>query len=137
MSDLPRGVEYVGPKTRDDVRRLMRDATIAIVPSVCYENFPLVIVEAFSTGLPVVAARLGAMEELLRGEDAGWLVDPADPGSLARTIELAWNSQADIVRRGKQARRYYEARYTPELNHRVLMRIYDAAMSESAGRRSV
>jgi len=47
------------------------------------------LILALSLGLPVVAARRPAYEELLDGEAAGWLFEPGDPDSLARTLERA------------------------------------------------
>ena len=48
------------------VARIMSRAEFLIVPSECYENFPLVAAEAFSLGLPVIASRLGSLAEIVR-----------------------------------------------------------------------
>ncbi len=57
-----------------------------VVPSVWYENAPLVISEAFAAGLPVVASRLGGMAEAVRDGIDGLLFAPSDPGDLARVL---------------------------------------------------
>jgi glycosyltransferase involved in cell wall biosynthesis len=60
-----------------------------IVPSIWYENQPLTMLEAFAMRTPVVASRLGGMEEAL-GEGGGWLVPPGDPealGAMLRRID--------------------------------------------------
>jgi glycosyltransferase involved in cell wall biosynthesis len=133
LRDAPHGVEYAGPKRRDEVRALMRDATLAIVPSICYENFPLAIVEAFSVGLPVAASRLGAMEEILRDETAGWLFAPDDARSLAATIQQALSSPAQLASRGREARLQFERKFGPEANYRALRQIYAAAAASAHG----
>jgi glycosyltransferase involved in cell wall biosynthesis len=130
------GVEYLGPKSRDEVVSLMREATLAIVPSVCYENFPMAIVESFSVGLPVVSARLGAMEEILDGEESGWLVNASDPDDLARVVEQAWRSPEAMRRKGRSARTDYENKFSPDINYQQLSAIYRNATAEArnAGR---
>ncbi len=44
---------------RDDIMNLMRSATALVVPSLWYEGFPMVMVEALSFGLPILCSRVG------------------------------------------------------------------------------
>ena len=129
MRTPPAGVEYVGGKSRAEVLALMRDASLAVVPSICYENFPVTIAEAFSVGLPVAASRLGAMEDILKDEAAGWLFRPNDPEDIARTVTAAWNGNVERARKGQQARADFEKKYSPERNYEMLLRIYSRAAS--------
>ena len=55
------GVQYLGPKSPDEVGRLMGDAKVLIVPSEWYEGFGLVIIEAFAKGTPVISSDIGSM----------------------------------------------------------------------------
>ena len=135
MRNPPSRVEYLGLKSRDEVRALMRDAVLAIVPSVCYENFPVTIVESFSVGLPVVSTRMGAMEEILSGEESGWLVDSSDPDGLARAVEHAWSSPQEMRRKGQRARLEYESKFSPDINYQQLSAIYRRATAEASSRR--
>jgi len=60
MSSLPSHVRWLGQVTREEVCKLMAGARFLVFPSECYENFPLVLAEAFATGLPVIASAHGA-----------------------------------------------------------------------------
>jgi glycosyltransferase involved in cell wall biosynthesis len=131
------GVEYLGARSREGVLGLMRNATVAILPSKWYEGFPVSMVEAFSVGLPVIASRLGAMEEMLLGENSGWLFNPGDPDDLARTVRRAWERPAETVRKGKHARLDFERRLNPETNYQILKEIYAAAINASGDHRAV
>jgi glycosyltransferase involved in cell wall biosynthesis len=71
-ADLP-NVRFAGALSQDRLRHLYRKARALVVPSLCYETFGQVILEAFSTGTPVVARDLGAMAELVRASDGGSL----------------------------------------------------------------
>jgi D-inositol-3-phosphate glycosyltransferase len=56
-----------------------------VVPS-AYESFGMVALESLACGTPVVASRVGAMEELLRDRDSGRLASDLRPESLAAAI---------------------------------------------------
>ncbi|HEU0299321.1 MAG TPA: glycosyltransferase, partial [Longimicrobium sp.] len=81
------GVEWLGPRPRGEVLRLMRDAALLVFPSECYENFPLALVEAFATGLPVLAAGRGAAGELVRAHAAGLTFPRGEADTLASLAE--------------------------------------------------
>jgi glycosyltransferase involved in cell wall biosynthesis len=118
-------VEWMGARTKDEVLALMRDAAFLVVPSVCYENFPMAIVEAFATGLPVMASGHGAMAEIIADEENGRLFRPGDPDDLAAVLEWAVSHPREMAGIGRTARRAFELKYTAESNHEALMAIYE------------
>ena len=65
------GIEYLGRQPREKVLSLMRDATALIFPSVWYEGFPMTILEAYASGLPVVASDLGSMASIIADKITG------------------------------------------------------------------
>ncbi|MEK7097883.1 MAG: glycosyltransferase family 4 protein, partial [Patescibacteria group bacterium] len=58
-------IKFLGSKSKEEVRELMQKADCLVVPSLCYENSPTVIYEAFANNLPVIASDLGGIPELL------------------------------------------------------------------------
>ncbi len=121
-------VKGLGRKARPEVIKEMGRAAFLIMPSQWYEAFPVVIVEAFATALPIIASRLGAMSELIDDGVTGLHFQPGDPADLAAKVRWAAEHPLDMRRMGENARRVYEDRYTPEVNYRQLMAIYDAAV---------
>ena len=101
------------------------------MPSEWYEAFPLVIVEAFATALPIIASRLGATLELIDAGVTGLLFHPGDPADLAAKVRWAAEHPDEMRVIGSNARRVYELKYTPEANYRQLMAIYQEAMAEN------
>ena len=53
------GTEWLGRQSAENVLALMREAAFLVVPSECYEGMPMAVVEAFASGLPVVASGHG------------------------------------------------------------------------------
>lgn len=121
-------VDLLGALPGERVREEMSAALALVMPSVCQENFPRTIIEAFACGLPVIASRLGAMAELIRDGETGLLFEPRNAEELAQKMNWADTNRAAMRQMGMNARREYEAKYTPEINYRQLMGIYTDAI---------
>lgn len=121
-------VEFLGARPAAEVRELMRDAWVLIVPSGCYEGaLPLVVIEAFAAGLPVVASDLGSFSSGIEHERTGLLFQPGDPADLGRKVAWAASHPEAVTAIGRAARKTYEECYSAETNYRLLMEIYAAA----------
>ncbi len=79
-------VTFAGAFDRDRTAEVFASFDVLVVPSIWMENSPLVVHEAFMSGVPVVAARMGGLRDLVRDGWNGWLVDPGDPLALAQVL---------------------------------------------------
>jgi len=59
------GVRFIGHVAPDRLSRYYRDAIALIVPSVCFETFGIILIEAFRNGTPVIARRIGPFPEII------------------------------------------------------------------------
>jgi glycosyltransferase involved in cell wall biosynthesis len=137
LSDIewPRGVTRLGHQSSERIGDLMRNAALLIFPSIWYECNPMTILEAFACGLPVIASDLGAMREIVDHGRTGLLFRPGDPADLARTVRWAVDHPGAVAAMRVEARREYEAKYTPERNYALLMDIYHAAIDRARQRK--
>ena len=94
--DLERWTERAGLSSRVAISDYCADmpaaymlSDVVVVPSTAPEAFGRVIVEAQAMGRPVVASDIGALRELVRPGETGWLVPPGDPTALAGAIQAA------------------------------------------------
>jgi len=122
----PGGVEFRGTVSPEAPRRLVAQARAVLVPSIWYEAFSRVVVEAYAAGVPVVASRIGALPEVIEDGVTGLLAEPGDPASWAAAVERLCDDRLSD-RLGEGAYRAWAARYTPEANLRRLEEIYAAA----------
>ncbi len=127
------GVMRLGSQPGEAVRSEMSRALALVVPSICYENFPRTIVEAFSSGLPVIASRIGSLANIVRDGETGLLFAHGDAHDLAEKMIWASNHPHEMRRMGVAARQEYERLYTPERNYQMLMDIYRDAIAETKG----
>lgn len=125
------GVEWLGARDHSEVVRQMREATILVMPSECYEGFPLVAVEAFSVGLPVIASRLGSLAEIVTHGETGRLFPVSDATALAEEIQWVFDNPHDVAAMRARVRQEYELKYTPARNYSMLMQIYGRAMCDA------
>ena len=125
------GVQMLGPCTPAQVLSEMARATALVLPSICYENFPRTLVEAFGSGLPVIASRIGALAELVEHGKTGLHFEPGDPDDLSRVMRWAQSHPQQMAAMGANARARYEAHYTPDINHRQLLAIYRSAIDDT------
>jgi glycosyltransferase involved in cell wall biosynthesis len=80
-------IRMMGRYAHHELGRILREVDVVVVPSIWYENAPLVIREAFLAKKPVVTAAFGGMPEWVQDEVNGLLFRPRDVGDLRRTLE--------------------------------------------------
>lgn len=129
-------VDYIGRLDNDQVLGLMRDAMMLIFPSLCYENFPMTIIEAYATGLPVLASNMGNTATLIQTRRTGLHFKPGDAANLAAQVK--WLVQNPETRKQMRfaARTIYEQQFTPSQNYRLLRNIYEDTLTNSLEGRS-
>jgi glycosyltransferase involved in cell wall biosynthesis len=131
IAQSPGNVQWLGHLTTEGILSLMKEAALLVLPSEAYENFPLTALQAFATGLPVIASGHGALAEIVEDGKTGRLFEPGDPDDLASTVEWALDHPDEMAAMGRRARAEYENKYTPERNYDILMRVYEAACGAS------
>lgn len=108
------GVRLLGALPNNEVARLMSAARALLFPSIWYEGQPMVILEAFASGLPVLGSDLGGTAELLAPLGNRWLVrQPADHEVWSSAVfGLLDDDEVDAT--GRLVRELYETRFTPD-----------------------
>jgi glycosyltransferase involved in cell wall biosynthesis len=117
-------VEYLGACEHAAVIGLLKKAQFLVFPSEWYEGLPMIVVESFACGTPVLASELGSMIELIDGGVNGRLFTAGSAESLINQARLM--SQTSRAMRFS-ARAFYERSYTAERNYELLMSIYGNA----------
>ena len=128
------GVEWLGRQPPAVVQALMKRASVLVVPSVCYEGFPLVIAEAFATGLPVIVSDIGSPPSLVEDGATGLHFRSGDPHALAARVSWAAAHADQLAAMRVRARRQYEARYTARDNYDLLIQAYESAVGRARAR---
>jgi len=85
-------IEFLGNLNADEVAQLLARARFSIMPSRCYDNNPLSVVESLCAGTPVVGAHIGGIPELI-DDSSGIAFKPFDTGAMSHAISAAMDRQ--------------------------------------------
>jgi glycosyltransferase involved in cell wall biosynthesis len=113
-------VRATGRLTGTAVAAAFRGCAAVVVPSTAPEALPLVVLEAFAHGRPVVASRGGGLDAVVDA-GVGWLAAPT-VDDLAATLSAA--AAGDLARRGARARERYLDTYAPSVVTAAQIQIY-------------
>jgi len=123
-------IELVGFVPLQRVLQYLQKALFLVMPSVWYETFGRTIIEAYATGTPVIASRLGAMADLVEDGKTGLLFNPGEPDDLTAKVQYALEHPEEMARWGREARYVFEQRYSSESAYKSLMEIYEKVRSK-------
>jgi glycosyltransferase involved in cell wall biosynthesis len=113
---------------RADPERLMAAADLVVFPSTV-PHFARPVIEAGAMARPVVASRLGGVEELVEDGRTGLLVPPRDPDALGDAIARVLLDPAMARRMGEAAHAAYLRRFAREPVMRQVMEVYDRVLA--------
>ncbi len=125
----PSNVEFKGQLLSGQMRSFYRNARFVVVSSITYEMCPLVILEAFSHGIPVIASRLGAQQELVEDGVSGLLFDPGNPEDLRCKMKQLWEDPLLCQRLGQAGYERVIRAHSEESYYERLMGVYGRAIS--------
>jgi glycosyltransferase involved in cell wall biosynthesis len=128
-ASAPPNVRFTGQVPAADVPALVRGARALLVPSRWFEAAPRGITEAYASGVPVLATRIGALQEAVDDGVTGRLVEPEDPAAWAQAA-AALMDDATSERLGAAALELWRERFSPAKGLEGLERAYADALEE-------
>lgn len=126
----PPSVFFTGWKSVANARQILRDARAMVLPSLVHEGFPMTVAEALSFARPVITSRLDGLLEILPSDTLS--AGAGNATELAGIMQRVLTTPDLVDRLGENARRFYLANYTPDLNYQALMKIYAFAVAQRA-----
>lgn len=118
-------IEFLGFRKGEELFGYIRNASFVLVPSEWYENNPLTIVEAYSSGKPVIGSNIGGIPELILEGKTGFLFTMGDSAALEVKINIAVNmSSNDYLTMSETAYRFACDKFSEKTHYRDLLNIY-------------
>ena len=87
LADVDQRIRFCGTFPNEIIGKIFAELDVLVVPSIWYENTPLVIYSAQAAGCPVIASNLGGMAEVVEHEKNGLLFEAGDIAGLVGAIE--------------------------------------------------
>jgi glycosyltransferase involved in cell wall biosynthesis len=121
-------ITWCGKRSLNEIYEMIADAKALIFPSKWHEPFGRTIIEAFAHGTPVIASALGGVKELVTDNYNGFLFDPYKKEDISRAI-FEFENFKD--RSGLRSNCYhsYVSNFTPSINYKQLISIYNKVLS--------
>jgi glycosyltransferase involved in cell wall biosynthesis len=115
----------------EQLRGLYRDAIALLVPSSVYEVFPLVVLEAYQQGTPVIAHSLGGLAEIVEQSSGGFLYHEADEMLFA--MERLRVDPALRRKMGDQGYQTYQEKWSEEAHLGMYFQVLEETVVRKLG----
>lgn len=122
-------VRFIGWLDARARRQALAEAVCVVVPSLWYDVAPMVILEAYAAGKPVIGSAQGGIPELIQEGETGFIVPAGDDETLAERIDFLWRHPEQARQMGEHAQAFARQRFSPERHYQALLAIYQHAMS--------
>ena len=116
--------ELLGFKRGEELLTLIKEAKAVIVPSECYENCSMSVIEAMSYGKPVIGSKIGGIPEQIRDGIDGYLFQAGNAQALANTLDLLVKEPNKTIDMGNNARERFLSKYTLTKHKYDLLNLY-------------
>lgn len=125
-------IEFMGYKTGDELTQIVSNAYFVIVPSECYENNPMTIVESYSFGIPVIGSRIGGIPEIIEDDKTGWIFIPGDVNDLKNKIGQAHAlNKNDYQQMSQCAKEFAQNNFEESDYYRKLLYFYNQILNRN------
>ena len=123
-------IEFLGYRFGNTLSELVRNAKYVCVPSECYENNPMTIVESYSLGTPVIGANIGGIPEIIEEEETGFLFKSGDTDDLEKVVIKAINvSTENYKEMCENSYHFYEKHFSAESHYEQLIKFYESIIN--------
>ena len=131
LADGIENVKFLGRVNHKELRRLYKKALAVIVPSICYEVFGIIIIEAFSMKTPVIVNNVGAPPDVIEESGGGFIYNNKE--ELIRAMETLRTSPQIRKELGEKGYTAYKKYWTEENG----LRIYFDLISRIAQKKNI
>lgn len=122
-------IEFLGFQSREHSLSWVSAAALQVVPSEWFEGMPLVILEAWALGVPVVASRLGGCAELIGNDERGLGFTAGDAAALSVQVRRLWSDRTVATQIASAGRARYAECHTPQQGLASLLEAYRATIA--------
>jgi glycosyltransferase involved in cell wall biosynthesis len=130
-------IRFLGQLPAGETIHQIAHARLQLLPSECFEGFPMVVREAFAVGTPSAVSNLGPLPSIVNHGINGVVFEAANPHSLLTTVRNTWQTPGLLEQLGLGARQSFETLYTEDINYACLMDIYQAAITRNIALRNL
>ena len=122
-------IRFMGQIPANEAQAQIANACLLVLPSECFEGFPMVVREAFAFGTPVAVSRLGPLPSIVDHGVNGVVFEPANAASLLQVVRDTMANAGLQARLAAGARHSFETLYNEQANYQLSLQIYERAIA--------
>lgn len=119
-------IEFLGYKTGEELKTIFKNCIALILPSECYENAPMTIIEAFAHGKPAIGSNIGGIPEMIEPKVTGLLFEAGNVLELAQEIAELNSNPDKVALMGLNSRKKAETVYSSKFHYEKLTELYNS-----------
>ena len=119
-----KNVSILGFMKREDAFEIIKSSRAVIIPSKCYENFPMTIAESFSMGVPVIGSNIGNIATIIEDKYNGLLFNTDSKEDLKTKVSKLFNDDKYNLELGNNSYTTFINKYTDDINYKEINSIY-------------
>ncbi len=131
-AQLHPNILYGGFQNKETLHHHLSESQALLVPSIWFEGMPMTVLEAFACGTPVIASRIGILEEMISDGKNGLLFEPNNEKSIIAAIQ-SWQTLSTEEKKviSENCKKDFSANYSSQKNVSLLEQIYQEAIQQS------
>ena len=126
-----KNVEFLGMiENKEKLYNYIKNSMFTIIPSNWFELFPLIALNSFCLGKPVIGSNSGGIPEIVDHRKNGLIFHRGNSEGLRDAIEYLLDNKNLIIEYGKNARRKAEENYTEKKHYSKIMEVYNSVLQK-------
>ncbi len=122
-------ISFLGPKWGNELNPIIAGCKMVIVPSIWNEPSGYVVLQAFSYGKPVIASKVGGLQDLITDNETGLFFEMGNAAELASKISSLFNDNKRVHEMGLKGRIYVEGQHNPNRYYHESMKVFTSLIN--------
>ena len=128
-------IEFCGYQRGEQLRQTIKNCKAIVVPSECYENNPMTIIEAQSAGIPTIGARIGGIAEIVEQGETGYLFTSKSVEELISAVEAMESINEEQYKiMSNRCREVANERFTEQALYPKIIKLYNTLLCHSSNK---
>ena len=123
-----KNVDFFGFKSGEELEIIIANCRFSILPTEWPETFGLTVLETFMKGRPVVASRIGGVQEVIDEGIDGCFFEAGNVDGLCNSIESLWMNPDNCMEMGRQGQIKALTTFGPDTHYENLMKVYSSVL---------
>ncbi|MEI6775116.1 MAG: glycosyltransferase family 4 protein [bacterium] len=124
-----KNIKFTGYLSKRYIRKYMQKAIATIIPSLCFDVLPQVLIESYREGTPVIAPCMGSFPSLVQQNITGFLYEERNRSQLRSYIQYSVRNKKKMYELGQSGNKLYKRTYHSSVHYQSLIKIYSDAIN--------